>query len=80
MVTLRFDHALAWLAKVTTAARHGALKIKTTVQQPIVALYSTSSKTWGPANDDDLTLTTVARNNNNVSVFTNTQTKHRCFL
>jgi hypothetical protein len=63
MVTLQFDHVVAWLARATTAA---ALKIKKPVAQPVVALYSTSSKTLGPANGDDLALTVAS---NNVSFF-----------
>jgi hypothetical protein len=56
------------LARIIATTRRGALNIKKTVVQPVVALYSTSSKTWGPANDGDLTLTVAS---NNVSVSSN---------
>jgi hypothetical protein len=67
MVTLQFDHVVAWLARATTVARHGALKLKKTVVEPVVALYSTSSKTWDPDNGDDLGLLFASKNNVSVS-------------
>jgi hypothetical protein len=47
------------LARVGARAARQALKTKTVVQQPVVALYSTSSKTWGPANDDKMQQVTL---------------------
>jgi hypothetical protein len=73
LVNLQFNHAVAWLAKViaTSATRHGGLKIpiKKTVVQPVVALYSTSSKTWGPANDLGLSVMSVFTNKQSTDVY-----------